>query len=49
MMLAAAAASAKSAMRPDIRGEGGREMWPLAKMDVGLARPPAGLLITEQE
>ena len=32
MMLASAA---KSAMRPDIRG---REMWPLAKMDVGLAR-----------
>ena len=34
-MMLAAAASAKSAMRPDIRG---REMWPLAKMDVGLAR-----------
>ena len=38
MMLASAAASAKSAMRPDIRG---REMWPLAKMDVGPASPPA--------
>ena len=36
MMLAAA--SAKSAMRPDIRG---REMWPLAKMDVAPTRPPA--------
>ena len=30
-------AAAKSAIRPDMEGKKG-EMWPLAKMDVGLAR-----------